>query len=96
MPDPVDMKIGALVLTRLLAAGEKGELGSKVRKDLEPLLAHRWAGAALAERVDRTLDELESAGLVASLPGKTRKAAPRIRPTAEGRAGRSRHWASPS
>jgi hypothetical protein len=86
MPDPVDVKVGALVLTRLLAAGEKGELSSKVRKDLEPLLAHRWAGAALAELVDRTLDELESAGLVASLPGKTRKAAPRIRPTAEGRA----------
>jgi hypothetical protein len=85
MQDSDDVKIGALILARLLAAGEKGELGSKVRKDLEPLLAHRWAGAALAERVDRTLDELEAAGLVVSLPGKTRKAAPRIRLTAEGR-----------
>jgi hypothetical protein len=35
--------------------------------------------------VDRTLDELEMAGLVASLPGKTKKAAPKITLTAEGR-----------
>ena len=39
-----------------------------------------------SDEVLNALDELESAGLVASLPGKTRKAAPRIRPTAEGRA----------
>ena len=74
-----------MVLARLLAAGEKGELGSKVRKDLEPLLEHLWAGTALADRLSRTLDELESAGLVVSLPGKTRRAAPRIALTAEGR-----------
>src|SRR5262245_22428949 len=74
-----------LVLVRLLAAGEKGEAGSKIRKDIEPLLAHRWSGAAMADMLDRVLDELEAAGLVASLPGKTRKAAPKIALTAEGR-----------
>lgn len=79
------MTIGALILVRLLATDEKGELGSKVRKDLEPLLSHRWTGAALAEAFDRALDELESAGQVASRPGKTRRAAPRIVLTAEGR-----------
>ncbi len=79
------MTISALILARLLAAGEKGELGSKVRKDLEPLLSYRWAGAALTEVVDRALDELGSAGLVARLAGKTRKAMPRIVLTAEGR-----------
>jgi hypothetical protein len=79
------MTIGKLILVRLLAAGEKGELGSKVRKDLEPLLSCRWTGRALAEGLDRALDELETAGLVASLPGKTKRAAPRIVPTADGR-----------
>ena len=76
MQRSAESKVASMVLARLLAAGEKGELGSKVRKDLEPLLAHLWAGAALADRLSRTLDELESAGLVASQPGKTRRAAP--------------------
>jgi hypothetical protein len=79
------MAIRELVLARLLAAGEKGELGSKVRKDLEPLLSHRWSGAELAGRLDRALDALESAGLAVSQPGKTKRAAPRIVLTAEGR-----------
>ena len=73
MSHSAEMKVGCLVLARLLAAGEKGELASKVRKDLEPLLSHRWAGGALAESLDRALGELESAGLVARLPGKTKK-----------------------
>ncbi|HZW33949.1 MAG TPA: hypothetical protein VFF52_24715 [Isosphaeraceae bacterium] len=77
--------IGPLVLVRLLAAGEKGETGSKVKKDLEPLLAHRWSGVTLVDALNRTHDELEAAGLVASLPGKTRKAAPKIALTVEGR-----------
>ncbi len=85
-----------LILVRLLAAGEKGELGSKVRKDLEPVLSHRWAGAALAERIERALDELESAGQVASLPGKTKRAAPGSSRPPRGAGGRSRRWASPS
>ena len=85
MQQSAEITVASLVLTRLLAAGEKGELGSNVRKDLEPLLVHRWSGAALAERLDRTLDDLQSAGLVASQPGKTRRAAPRIALTADGR-----------
>jgi hypothetical protein len=74
-----------LVLVRLLVAGEKGEAASKIKKDLEPLLAHRWEGAALNERVDRTLVALESMGLLALLPGKTKKAAAKFLLTAEGR-----------
>jgi hypothetical protein len=77
--------LGSLLLVRLLAAGDKGESRSKVRKDLEPLLEHRWSGLALADLLNRTVDELEAAALVASLAGKTRKAAPKIALTAEGR-----------
>ena len=77
--------LGSLVLVRLLTVGEKGEAGSKIKKDLEPLLAHRWVGAALTERIDRTLADLESSGLVALVAGKTKKAAPKFVLTAEGR-----------
>src|SRR5438552_1403678 len=77
--------IGSLVLVRLLAAGDEGESSSKVKKDLQPLLEHRWSGATLADALNRTLDELEATGLVASLPGKTKKAARKIALTAEGR-----------
>ena len=77
--------LDSLVLARLLLVGEKGESGSKVKKDLEPLLAHRWVGAELTERIDSTLADLESRGLVALLAGKTKKAAPKFVLTAEGR-----------
>jgi hypothetical protein len=77
--------IGSLILVRLLAAGDQGEAASKIRKDLEPLLGHRDSGAAPADEVDRALDGLEASGLVASRPGKSRKAAPKIAATAEGR-----------
>jgi hypothetical protein len=77
--------IGSLVLVRLLAAGDKGETSSKVKKDLQPLLEHRWSGVTLADALNRTLDELEAAGLVASLPGKAKRAAPKLALTAEGR-----------
>ena len=79
------MAISELILARLLTAGDKGELGSKVRKDLEPLLSERWTGPDLAALVDRAIDELESAGLVAGRPGKSKKAAPRIALTDAGR-----------
>ena len=75
----------SLVLARLLPVGEKGEAGSKIKKDLEPLLGHRWLGAALTERIDRTLDGLASNGLVALMAGKTKKAAPKFVLTVEGR-----------
>src|SRR4051794_35262816 len=77
--------ISSLVLVRLLTAGEKGEAASKIKKDLEPLLAPRWSGASLSDVLDRTLDELEAAGLVVSQFGKSRKVAPKIALTAEGR-----------
>jgi hypothetical protein len=76
--------IESLVLVRLLATGEKGEAGSKIKKDLEPLLAHRWQGAVLTERIEHTLNALESKGLLALVPGKTKKAAPKFVLTAEG------------
>jgi hypothetical protein len=85
---PVTLKnlssIESLVLVRLLATGEKGGTGSKIKKDLEPLLAHRWQGAALTERIEHTLNSLESKGLLALVPGKTKKAAPKFVLTAEG------------
>ncbi|MGO9471007.1 MAG: hypothetical protein ACLQIB_43465 [Isosphaeraceae bacterium] len=77
--------IGALVLTRLLPAGEKGETAAKIRTDLEPLLLHRWSGVALAEQVERTIGELEANGLATFLRGKTKKSAPKLLPTPEGR-----------
>jgi len=77
--------IGALVLSRLLPASEKGETAAKIQKDLEPLLGHRWSGAALAEKVERALGELEADGLVTFLGGKTKKSAPKVAPTPDGR-----------
>lgn len=56
--------VGRLVLARLLVAGAKGATPSELTKALEPLLKHRWAGAALAEQLARALDELGTAGLV--------------------------------
>jgi hypothetical protein len=79
------MVIGELTLVRLLAAGEKGELASKVRKDLEPLLSPRWSGAELADLLDQATDELESAGRVVRRPGRSKRAAPRFALTDEGR-----------
>jgi hypothetical protein len=57
-------RVGQIVLARLLVAGEKGASGSDLRKALEPLVGHRWAGSALSERITVTLDELVSAGFV--------------------------------
>jgi hypothetical protein len=56
--------IDALILVRLLLAGEKGETTDKVQKDLAPLLSHRWTGAALASTLERAVIRLVSLGLV--------------------------------
>lgn len=56
--------VGQIILARLLTAGEKGSSGSDLRKAIEPLASHRWAGAALAERIEQALAELVSAGLI--------------------------------
>jgi hypothetical protein len=77
--------IGSLLVARLLVAGEKGESDSKIWKDLEPLLAHRWSGTALIDVLGRTLTQLRTAGLVTPLPGKTKKAAPKFILTEAGR-----------
>lgn len=75
---PVDQ----LLLARLLVAGDKGATGSEIKKALEPLLGHRWAGAALNERLRQSLSDLESAGLATLVrKGKTERGAL----TAEGR-----------
>ena len=64
--------VGELVLARLLVAGEKGATASEEKKALGPLLKHRWDGSALAEQIERTLDDLGAAGLVARVKkGKT-------------------------
>ena len=55
-----------LVLARLLPVGEKGDNPAKIRKDLEPLLEHRWSGNVLTQVLDRTLIKLATKGLVAS------------------------------
>ena len=68
-----------LVLTRLLVVGEKGEAGSKIKKDLEPLLAHRWVGAALTERIDQSLAALESTGLVVACTWQDQEGRPQVR-----------------
>ena len=49
-----------LVLTRLLPAGEKGAKTVKIKKDLEPLLGHRWSGGVLTDVLERTLIKLVS------------------------------------
>ena len=77
--------IGSLVLIRLLVAGEKGESISKIQKDLEPLLAHRCSGIPLAAALNHAIEALKADGLVAFLLGKSRKAAPKVTLTAEGR-----------
>jgi hypothetical protein len=74
-----------LVLTRLLPVGEKGDNPAKIRKDLEPLLDHRWSGNVLTEVLDRTLIKLTTKGLVARPPAKSKKAVPAVLLTPEGR-----------
>jgi hypothetical protein len=74
----------SIVLVRLLVGGEKGETRPKIQKDLEPLLAHRWAGTMLTERIERVLATLESTGLLTIIPGKTKRTAAKYVLTAEG------------
>jgi hypothetical protein len=77
--------IELLVLVRFLVVGDKGEGGSKIKKDLEPLLAHRWAGASFTGRIESAFANLESQGLLSLLPGKTKKAVPKYVLSPEGR-----------
>jgi hypothetical protein len=77
--------IESLILVRLLPAGENGAKTTDIRKDLEPLLDHRWSGNALTEVLDRSLIKLISHQLVINKPAKSKKAHPAVSLTAEGR-----------
>jgi hypothetical protein len=77
-------QVGELLLARMLVAGDKGATGGEFKKALEPLLGHRWIGAALSERIERTLAELATAGLVARIR-KPRSKTGRDSLTPEGR-----------
>jgi hypothetical protein len=77
--------IEALILVRLLPAGESGVKTTDLRKDLEPLLGHRWSGNSLTEVVDRNILNLVSRQLALNRAAKSKKARPAIGLTAEGR-----------
>jgi hypothetical protein len=68
--------IESLVLVRLLPALEKGDTVDKMKKDLEPMLGHRWSGSILSDLLERTLTSLESKGLVTHIPPKSKKKPP--------------------
>ncbi len=74
-----------LVLTRLLPTGEKGEKPARIRKDLEPLLEHRWSGNVLTEVLDRTLIKLTTQGLVVRPEAKNKRTVPAVILTSKGR-----------
>ncbi len=78
---PLDL----VVLARLLPVAEKGDSPARIRKDLEPLLEHRWSGNVLTEVLDRTLIKLTTRGLVARPPARSKRAVPAVLLTPEGR-----------
>ncbi len=80
-PGPLE----ALILVRLLPAGEKGVKPADLRKDLEPLLAHRWSGNALTAVLERSLIKLVSRHQVLYLPVKSKKTIPPLSLTDQGR-----------
>jgi hypothetical protein len=85
MIDPIPLSpVELLVLTRLVPAGEKGAKTADLKKDLEPLLGHRWSGTALTSVLERTLLKLSSSGLVTTLPAKSKRSAPLAQITPEG------------
>lgn len=80
-PGPLE----TLILVRLLPAGEKGVKPAEIRKDLEPLLSHRWSGTTLSAMLDRSLIRLVSRNLAVHLPVKSKKAVPPLSLTDRGR-----------
>ncbi|MGO9599774.1 MAG: hypothetical protein ACLP7Q_17430 [Isosphaeraceae bacterium] len=77
--------IEAMVLVRFLTAGAKGLKTADLRKDLSPLLEHRWSGNALSEVLERALVKLASLRLVTYRPAKSKRAVPPADLTPEGR-----------
>jgi hypothetical protein len=85
-PDPLPFSpVDSLLLARLLVAGDKGAKAADLRKDLAPLLGRRWAGSTLTSVIDRAVVKLGAGGLVVHAPGKTKRAAPTIALTDDGR-----------
>jgi hypothetical protein len=76
--------IESLVLARLLLAGEKGAKIGDLKKDLEPLLGHRWSGGELTAVLERTVIKLVSLALAAYQPVKSKRAAPAVALTEKG------------
>jgi hypothetical protein len=72
MPSPLE----TLILVRLLPAGERGVKPAALRKDLEPLLGHRWPGSSLTERLEQFVIELASRHLIRRLEVKGKRAIP--------------------
>jgi hypothetical protein len=86
MTEPSSLSpIESLVLARLLLAGEKGAKTGDLKKDLEPLLGHRWSGGELTTVLERTVIKLVSIALAAYQPVKSKKAAPAVALTEKGR-----------
>jgi hypothetical protein len=75
----------ALILVRLLPAGEKGVKPAVLRKDLEPLLGHLWSGVVLTERLEQLVVELAALHMVRHLQVRSKKAIPALALTEEGR-----------
>jgi hypothetical protein len=85
MTEPSSLSpIESLVLARLLLAGEKGAKTGHLKKDLEPLLGHRWSGGELTAVLERTVIKLVSLALAAYQPVKSKKAAPAVALTEKG------------
>jgi hypothetical protein len=82
---PEQSAIGALLLSRLLLATDKGETPAKIQRDIEPVVQHRCSRADLNAEIQRVLSLLEARGLVTTLRGKTKKSVPKVFLTAEGR-----------
>src|SRR4051794_24048780 len=62
--EPELVKVGQLVLVRLLADGEGGATFGALQKDLDPLLEHRWSGGAQTELLEQALAHLAENDLV--------------------------------
>src|SRR6476659_4284051 len=73
-----------LILARLLPAKDGSETLTKVKKDLEALVGHRWGGATWSELFDEALGRLESGGLASRIK-KGRSKTVRCALTPEGR-----------
>lgn len=80
-PGPLE----ALILARLLPAAEKGVKPADLKKDLEPLLGHRWSGTALTTILERSMIKLIARQHVVHLPVKSKRATPPLALTAQGR-----------